>query len=94
MSKTRVIYKSNPLFKPCPACKAAGTLRKSHSRNAKEKIIKALTFFNIFRCKECGWRGYLSNFSLTSRSIRIFILYVTVFLLTAIIVSRLLKYFV
>lgn len=94
MNRTKVIYKSNPLYKPCPSCKGIGVLRKSHTRNFREKLIKNLTIFEIFRCNKCGWRGYLSNFRLTFKSIKIFILYVAVFLITAIIVSRLIKFFV
>lgn len=94
MQRTKVIYKSNPLYKHCPSCSQIGSLRKSHARVFSEKIIKKFTYYGIYRCKECGWRGYLSNFTITSRSIKIFLLYAALFLISAFIVSRLLRYFI
>lgn len=43
----------------CPHCGKFGTLHRSRSRNFKERMIKFFLPYKIYRCKECGWRGYI-----------------------------------
>jgi hypothetical protein len=44
---------SNPLFAKCPSCSSSDTLRISRARNSIEKIVKALSWYELFRCKKC-----------------------------------------
>ena len=48
---------SNSQYGVCPACKTIGSLKRSHSKNMFEQVIRKLTLFKPYRCKECGWRG-------------------------------------
>ena len=46
-------------FVSCPHCGRVGTLHRSRSRNFREKLIKFLLPYKTYRCKECGWRGFI-----------------------------------
>jgi DNA-directed RNA polymerase subunit RPC12/RpoP len=41
----------------CPQC--SGRTRRSHTNGFYEKLIKAWTSYKAYRCRECGWRGWL-----------------------------------
>jgi hypothetical protein len=41
----------------CPKCQSA-LLQRSRSRTVFERCRKALTARRLFRCRECGWRGW------------------------------------
>jgi hypothetical protein len=41
----------------CPLC--GGVTHRSHTRGVGEKLVKALTSHKTYRCRECGWRGWL-----------------------------------
>jgi predicted RNA-binding Zn-ribbon protein involved in translation (DUF1610 family) len=43
----------------CPDC--GDYLHRSHSRGFSEKLIKNLTRSRIYRCHECGWRGWIAS---------------------------------
>jgi hypothetical protein len=43
----------------CPQC--GGRSHRSHRKSFGEKLIKVLTSRNVYRCRECGWRGWLRN---------------------------------
>jgi predicted RNA-binding Zn-ribbon protein involved in translation (DUF1610 family) len=43
----------------CPHC--GGTTHRSHTRGIKEKLFKSLTSHKTYRCRECGWRGWLRS---------------------------------
>ena len=78
-------------YSKCPACKNEGELRSSRARNTKERLIKFLTWYDLYRCKKCGWRGWKANFALNKSSIRTIILYLALMILTAFIVYNILK---
>ncbi len=86
MKDLKIIYSLNPVFKKCPSCGSAGTLHRSRSRNALEHLIKKLTFYKIYRCKSCGWRGYLSSFVITKRSFINLFIYIMLILGTVYII--------
>ncbi len=46
-------------LQPCPHCGKFGTLHRSRSRNLKERLVKFFLPYKIYRCSECGWRGYI-----------------------------------
>jgi hypothetical protein len=43
---------------PCPSCRGE-QLRRSKARRFDERLRKSYTLKRIFRCQECGWRGWL-----------------------------------
>lgn len=75
----------------CPSCKSESTLRNSHARNTKERIIKVITWFELYRCKKCGWRGWRTNIVLEQRAIKKIIIYTLLMMIAAFIVYNLLK---
>ncbi|MBE0572573.1 MAG: hypothetical protein IH618_13605 [Ignavibacteriaceae bacterium] len=75
----------------CPSCKSESTLRNSRARNTKERIIKAITWFELYRCKKCGWRGWRTNIVLEQRAIKKIIIYTLLMIIAAFVVYNLLK---
>ncbi|MGB8320398.1 MAG: hypothetical protein WCE54_19860 [Ignavibacteriaceae bacterium] len=94
MKTRKILLRRNPLYEKCPSCSAPNSMRRSRSRNAYENIIKHTTFFKTYRCAKCGWRGYLSNFSITADSVKSLVLYLVLAIAAGYIVLQLLKRFV
>jgi hypothetical protein len=46
---------------PCPFC-SSRTLHRSKARGLYERLRKAHTNKRLFRCRQCGWRGWLEPF--------------------------------
>jgi FlaA1/EpsC-like NDP-sugar epimerase/lipopolysaccharide/colanic/teichoic acid biosynthesis glycosyltransferase len=42
----------------CPHCKD-GRIRRSHARSIAERVKRGLTEERLFRCEQCGWRGWM-----------------------------------
>lgn len=82
------------VFDKCPDCKAVGVLRRSRSRNFWEKILKNLRIANLYRCRECGWRGIKSNFSIKKISLKVLFYYLLFILFVAIVVRFIILKFV
>src|SRR4051812_2858930 len=51
---------------PCPSCKHSAAYR-SRARNAFERYHKIRTHKRLFRCEDCGWRGWLIPLEFTRR---------------------------
>jgi predicted RNA-binding Zn-ribbon protein involved in translation (DUF1610 family) len=77
----------NPVFQHCPNCGAGNTLHKSRRRNLKEKLINSLKLYKIYRCRQCGWRGYLSTFNFSALSVKAVLLYAGIIILIYILVT-------
>lgn len=45
---------------PCPKC-GEHALHKSRSRSHLEVLFKKISMFRLYRCHECGWRGWMSK---------------------------------
>jgi FlaA1/EpsC-like NDP-sugar epimerase len=43
---------------PCPRCHT-GRAHRSHARTLAERIKKDFTFDRLYRCNDCGWRGWV-----------------------------------
>jgi len=43
---------------PCPRC-PDGRVRRSRARSLPERIRRGFTSERLYRCAECGWRGWL-----------------------------------
>jgi predicted nucleic-acid-binding Zn-ribbon protein len=93
MKDLKIIYSINPVFKKCPECGAPGTLHRSRARTFFEQIIKKVSFYNIYRCKNCGWRGYLSTLIITKNSIINLLIYILLILGSAYIIRFVLTRF-
>jgi phage FluMu protein Com len=91
MSKSAVLMKRNPTFGGCPSCKELNTLKKSHSRNTKEKIINGIGVYHTYRCTKCGWRGYLTSVALTLHSIKKLLIYISILIITVFVTYQILK---
>lgn len=90
MKSLAVVWKRNPVLGACPSCKSLNTLKRSHSRNKKEKLINRLGFYHTFRCRSCGWRGYLSTFSFTLHSLKALLMYAAIIAFAVIITYQVL----
>jgi len=42
----------------CPRC-ASGRMHRSHTHNALERFRRSYSTKRLYRCSECGWRGWL-----------------------------------
>ncbi|MCX8104282.1 MAG: hypothetical protein N3D80_00235 [Ignavibacterium album] len=91
MERLAVLWKRNPTLGSCPSCNSYNTLKKSHSRNSKEKFINRTGIYHTFRCSKCGWRGYLSTLSLTLHSLRAMAIYFIILLVTVLITYQVIK---
>jgi predicted RNA-binding Zn-ribbon protein involved in translation (DUF1610 family) len=94
MRNYRTIFEKNPLFHTCPACGEMNSLHRSRSHNWKEGFIKKVSFFKIYRCTQCGWRGYLSTKNLSVSALKFIAYYFGVAVITAFIVLEILRRFV
>jgi len=90
----KILISVNPQYSKCPSCKAALSLHSSRARNMREQIIKRITFFKIYRCKECGWRGYRATYTITKDSIKALLLYAVIILLSAYLIRFMILKFV
>ncbi len=91
MKPFTIIQRKNPVFARCPSCAAAGTVYRSHSRNTKEKLIKRISFLKLYRCKQCGWRGYRSTITLTIQSFQALLIYIGIAIIIALVVRLILS---
>lgn len=45
----------------CPAC--GWRIHHSHTRGLQERFVRAVTSYKMYRCRECGWRGWMGKAS-------------------------------
>ena len=76
---------NNSHFGECPACKTIGSLQRSHAKNMFEQIIRKITIFKPYRCKECGWRGFKITVSFSRKFFRRILFYVLLMIFTALV---------
>lgn len=93
MSGSNILFKKDPVFQKCPDCKTAGSLRNSRSRSFFETVVKKITFFKIYRCRQCGWRGYKSTLAFTFASFKILLLYFLIALICGFAVRMIINRF-
>ncbi len=94
MRSPSIIFHNNAQFASCPSCKSHGSLRKSKSHNNWEQFVTKFTFFRYYRCRECGWRGTKSNYTLTSISFKNLITYIIVAAVAGYLVKFILTNFI
>ena len=79
-----LIY-NNSQFVICPVCKTTGSLQRSHAKNMFEQIVRKITLFKLYRCKECGWRGFKITVSFSRKFFQRILFYVLLMLIAALI---------
>ncbi|MFH1526191.1 MAG: hypothetical protein ABIG69_05990 [Bacteroidota bacterium] len=94
MKTGNITIKMDSAFDKCPECKSVAMLRRSHSRSAWEQILKRSKMGNIYRCRQCGWRGFKFGFSLRGLSFKTFFIYAALILATAVVVRFIITKFV
>lgn len=94
MVQLKLVINKNPLFDKCPECKEVATLHRSRARNIVESFIKRFTFFKIYRCTKCGWRGYRSTLAFTKASAKTLFFYILLAAVTAIVVRFVIAKFI
>lgn len=91
MKQVKALFKKDPLFDNCPSCKSQGTLRRSHSRNNTERFANHFTIYKTYRCKKCGWRGYLKTLTFTTRTLTAILFYLAILVGSAVITYMIIK---
>lgn len=90
MKTPKIFIYRNPQFSRCPSCKGVAVLHHSRAKNMREQIIKKLSFYRLYRCRECGWRGFLSNFVLTVESLKALLMYAGLIFITGFLIRMVL----
>jgi predicted RNA-binding Zn-ribbon protein involved in translation (DUF1610 family) len=90
MKSSQAIFLKNYFTQKCPSCGASNSLRRSKARTFNESLIKKFTFFRTFRCKDCGWRGYLSTLSINKPGLKYLFFYLALALVVAFVVETVL----
>ena len=90
---SKILFLRDASYAKCPNCKNVDTLHKSRTRNLKENLIKATKLYKIYRCKTCGWRGYLAAIIITTKEVKSILQYLAIALLAGLIVREILKRF-
>jgi len=80
----RVLY-SNSQYGVCPACKTTGYLQRSHAKNMFEQIVRKITLFKPYRCKECGWRGFKFTVTFSRHFFKRVLFYLMIMFIAALI---------
>ncbi|HMN48613.1 MAG TPA: hypothetical protein PKD67_05730 [Ignavibacteriaceae bacterium] len=91
MKNYKAIIKKDPILEACPSCGASNTIRRSHSRNIKEKLISHLTIYKTYRCKKCGWRGFLKTITVGTSTLKVVFIYLGLILITSFLTLQILK---
>jgi ssDNA-binding Zn-finger/Zn-ribbon topoisomerase 1 len=94
LKRYKIFIGKDPQYSKCPKCNSQYSLHRSRARNMAEQIVKKTTFYKIYRCRECGWRGYMSTIVLTSESIKAVLVYGFLILFTAYFVRLLIGRFI
>lgn len=93
MKNTKVLISRNPAYSACPACGKKGTLQRSRTNSMKEQIIRKTGFFKIYRCVECGWRGFKTSLAFTKNSYKNLLIYFVIIVVTAVVARYVLTHF-
>lgn len=94
LKSKKVVFHRDASFSKCPSCKQYNTLRRSKTRSLLEGAIKNLTWFKIYRCTNCGWRGYKSTFIVTMDGVKLIATYIAIALATGYAVKFVIQRFV
>ena len=94
MKNLKILIPKDPAIENCPRCNASGKMRRSKRRNNFEAFIKTFTIFNIYRCRDCDWRGYKSLYKLTTTSLKTIGIYLLIAILAGFMIRIIIAKFV
>ncbi len=77
----RIFFKTFPETSRCPSCNKIGTIRRSRTKNSLESFVKFTRLANLYKCRECGWRGILKKYMVNKYS------FITLFFYIVLVVS-------
>ncbi len=87
----KILFKAFPENSKCPSCGNFGRLRKSRSRNFLENVFKFSRLLGIYKCRECGWRGYLKKYTFNRYSLITLSFYLLIVVTVGYIISKVLQ---
>jgi predicted RNA-binding Zn-ribbon protein involved in translation (DUF1610 family) len=87
----KIFFKAFPETSKCPSCGKIGTIRRSRTRNFLETAAKSTGVVSIYKCRECGWRGFLKRYMINRYSFFTVIFYGILILSVAYIITQILK---
>jgi hypothetical protein len=87
----KIFFKTFPETSRCPSCSAIGKLRRSRSRGILEEVIKFTNIFGVYKCRECGWRGYLRKYTINRYSFIAISFYMFLIFSVAYVITKVLK---
>ncbi|MEW6193750.1 MAG: hypothetical protein AB1521_01165 [Bacteroidota bacterium] len=92
MKKLEILTYRNPQYAKCRGCGKSATLHHSRARNMKEQIIKKMTYYKIYRCDECGWRGYIPSITFSRNFWKSALIYLLLIFISAYLVNFLISF--
>jgi len=87
----KIFFKAFPETSKCPSCGKIGTIRRSRTKNFAEFLVKSSGVANLYKCRECGWRGPLKKYTVNKYSFVTLIFYAILIFSVAYIITNVLK---
>jgi predicted RNA-binding Zn-ribbon protein involved in translation (DUF1610 family) len=87
----KIFFKAFPETARCPSCGKVGAVRRSRAKNIFESAVKATQVANLYKCRECGWRGVLKKYTVNKYSFITILFYSFLIVSVAYIITNILK---
>ena len=86
----RIFFKAFPETSRCPSCGKIGTIRRSRAKNVFESAVKFSQVANVYKCRECGWRGVLKKYMVNKYSFITLAFYIVLIFSVAYVIRQVL----